>query len=48
MAGNTVYNATILLSHNLQVDISVLARATYIVEVEYANKKTSRSVFVKM
>ncbi len=48
MSGNIVYDATILSSQNLQVDIAVLTRDTYIVEVEYGNKKTARSVFVKM
>lgn len=47
MAGNVVYDATIILTHNLQVDISALSRDTYIVEVGYANNKTARSVFVK-
>jgi len=48
MSGNVVYDASILLSQSLQVDIGVLTRSTYIVEVEYNNKKTARSVFVKM
>lgn len=48
MAGNVVYDAAMLLAHKLQVDISALVRGTYIVEVEYSNRKAARSVFVKM
>lgn len=48
MAGNEVYTVSMQSGQKLQVDISSLNRSTYIVEVEYSNKKTARSVFVKM
>lgn len=48
MAGNVVYDASMLLAARLQVDISALSQGTYIVEVEYTSKKAARSVFVKM
>lgn len=47
MAGNIVQDIS-KTGTKIQVDISSLSRNTYIVEVEYANKKTARSVFVKM
>lgn len=48
MAGNVAYDAAMFSAHKLQVDIGFLGRGTYIVEVEYTNKKAARSVFVKM
>lgn len=47
MAGNIVQDIA-KTGTKIQVDISSLSRNTYIVEVEYANRKTARSVFVKM
>lgn len=47
MAGNIVQDIS-KTGTKIQVDISSLSRNTYIVEVEYVNRKTARSVFVKM
>ncbi len=48
MAGNVVCTNKNSTGASCQVDIKELANATYIVEVVYADKKTARSVFVKM
>lgn len=48
MSGNVVYNSINESGTSGQVSIKELDNATYIIEVVYANKKTARSVFVKM
>ena len=48
MNGNVVHAATNTGGVHSQVNIQGLENATYIIEIVYANKKTARSVFVKM
>lgn len=48
MHGNEAMVSGSIHSADIQVDISTLDNATYIVEVVYEDKKTARSVFVKL
>jgi hypothetical protein len=48
MQGAVVYECTNTASKKNTVDIKHLPEATYIVEVAFENKKTGRSVFVKL
>ena len=48
MMGNVVHVATNNGGAHSQVNIQGLENATYIIEIVYADRKTARSVFVKM
>ncbi len=48
MNGNVVYEGKNLHGSHNRIDITPLARDTYIVEAVFIDQKTSRSLFVKL